>query len=99
LLSPLKRERPEGEIERFLFVHGATHPLALDPVLIIGVDDRNAVYPVAIDPTIVWSPFAGAAYVFVRAGTVWSQQTSLKVSNTGEPDVFGISVSIHLAPD
>ena len=29
---------------------------------------------------------AGAAYVFVRSGTTWSQQAYLKASNTGAND-------------
>lgn len=36
---------------------------------------------------------AGAAYVFVRTGTNWSQQAYLKASNTGTDDAFGISVA------
>jgi hypothetical protein len=38
---------------------------------------------------------AGAAYVFVRSGTVWSQQAYLKASNTGSTDYFGRSVSVN----
>ncbi len=44
---------------------------------------------------------SGAAYVFVRSGTNWSQQAYLKASNTGGPspgetrgDAFGISVAV-----
>ena len=37
---------------------------------------------------------SGAAYVFVRNGTNWSQQAYLKASNTGVNDFFGVSVSI-----
>ncbi|MDH4452523.1 MAG: FG-GAP repeat protein [Verrucomicrobiota bacterium] len=37
---------------------------------------------------------AGAAYVFVRSGTTWSQQAYLKASNTGASDSFGISVAV-----
>ena len=37
---------------------------------------------------------AGAAYVFVRSGTTWSQQAYLKASNTGAGDLFGNSVAI-----
>jgi len=37
---------------------------------------------------------AGAAYVFLRSGTTWSQQAYLKASNTEASDVFGSSVSI-----
>jgi hypothetical protein len=36
---------------------------------------------------------AGAAYVFIRSGTTWSQQAYLKASNSGEDDEFGISVA------
>ncbi len=37
---------------------------------------------------------AGAAYVFVRSGGVWSQQAYLKASNTGGGDAFGVSVAV-----
>jgi hypothetical protein len=37
---------------------------------------------------------SGAAYVFVRSGTTWSQQAYLKASNTGANDFFGYSVAI-----
>ncbi len=36
----------------------------------------------------------GAAYLFVRSGTTWSQQAYIKSSNTGILDEFGNSVSI-----
>ncbi len=37
---------------------------------------------------------SGAAYVFVRSGTIWSQQAYLKASNTGPSDFFGTSVGV-----
>jgi alpha-tubulin suppressor-like RCC1 family protein len=37
---------------------------------------------------------AGAAYVFLRSGTTWTQQAYLKASNTETVDRFGYSVSI-----
>jgi alpha-tubulin suppressor-like RCC1 family protein len=37
---------------------------------------------------------AGAAYVFVRNGTTWTQQAYLKASNTGAGDEFGYSVAV-----
>jgi hypothetical protein len=37
---------------------------------------------------------AGAAYVFARTGTTWSQQAYLKASNPGEDDFFGDSVGV-----
>lgn len=36
---------------------------------------------------------AGAAYVFGRSGTTWTQQAYLKASNTRNGDVFGYSVA------
>lgn len=53
------------------------------------------------DTAVVGAPFegtsfmnSGAAYVFVRNGTTWSQQTFLKASNAGMNDLFGNSVAI-----
>ena len=37
---------------------------------------------------------SGAAYVFVRSGTNWSQQAYIKPNNTGPNDEFGMSVSL-----
>jgi hypothetical protein len=37
---------------------------------------------------------SGAAYIFERAGTTWSQKAYLKASNTGSSDQFGYSVTI-----
>jgi hypothetical protein len=37
---------------------------------------------------------AGAAYVFVRSGTTWTQQAYLKASNTDAQDAFGTSVAV-----
>ncbi|MFN0130057.1 MAG: choice-of-anchor D domain-containing protein, partial [Verrucomicrobiales bacterium] len=38
--------------------------------------------------------FSGAAYVFVRSSTTWTQQAYLKASNTEEFDGFGNSVAV-----
>jgi hypothetical protein len=37
---------------------------------------------------------AGAAYVFVRAGTTWTQQAFIKASNTGKEDWFASRLQI-----
>jgi len=37
---------------------------------------------------------SGAAYVFVRSGSTWTQQAYLKASNTGPGDDFGYSVAV-----
>ncbi len=39
------------------------------------------------------TPHSGAAYVFRRSGTSWSQEAYLKASNTGTGDAFGWAVS------
>ena len=36
----------------------------------------------------------GAAYVFTRSGSTWSQESYLKASNPDELDFFGVSVAI-----
>ena len=38
--------------------------------------------------------YAGAAYVFTRSGTTWTQQAHLKAPNAGENDFFGTSVAV-----
>ena len=38
---------------------------------------------------------AGAAHVFVRSGTTWSQQATLVASDAADGDNFGISVAIY----
>jgi len=40
------------------------------------------------------APWAGAVYVFTRAGATWSQQAYVKASNTDASDVFGWSVAL-----
>lgn len=40
---------------------------------------------------------AGAAYVFTRAGAVWSQQAYLKASNAQEDDLFGSALAMNAA--
>lgn len=37
---------------------------------------------------------AGAAYVFARNGTTWTEEAYLKASNSGASDLFGFTVSI-----
>jgi hypothetical protein len=40
------------------------------------------------------APLAGAAYVFTRSGTTWTQQAYLKASNTEQDDHFGRSLAL-----
>ena len=40
------------------------------------------------------APRSGAAYVFARSGTTWTQQAYLKASNTDADDQFGTSLAV-----
>ena len=46
------------------------------------------------DPNDNSASAAGAAYVFERAGTTWSQQVYAKASNTEGGDYFGVAVAL-----
>ena len=46
------------------------------------------------DETDNSAPVSGAAYVFVRAGGVWSQQAYLKASNAEANDLFGFTAAL-----
>jgi hypothetical protein len=48
----------------------------------------------ATNPGDNGAPKAGAAYIFVRTGTTWTQQAYLKASNIGQDDQFGFSVAL-----
>jgi hypothetical protein len=45
------------------------------------------------------APSAGAAYVFIRTGTMWSQQAYIKASNTDAGDIFGGSIALSSTGD
>lgn len=59
-----------------------------------GPHERSNGVGVNGDQTNNAAVYAGAAYVFVREGTNWSQQAYLKASNTDGGDWFGHGVSI-----
>lgn len=42
----------------------------------------------------VTAPYTGAAYVFTRTDTTWTQQATLKASNPDAYDAFGYSVAV-----
>jgi hypothetical protein len=47
-----------------------------------------------LDPASNALPGAGAAYVFERSGTTWSQQAFLKAPNAGTDDSFGVAIAL-----
>jgi len=44
--------------------------------------------------TLNASTMSGAAYVYLRTGTTWTQQAYVKASNTGDGDQFGTAVAL-----
>lgn len=44
-------------------------------------------------------PDSGAAYVYVRNGTTWTQQAYIKASNTGQNDMFGNAIALSADGD
>jgi hypothetical protein len=65
-----------------------------DTVVVGALGDRSAATGVNGNQSDFAAGFSGAAYVFVRDGTTWSQQAYLKASNTGVNDLFGVAVAI-----
>jgi hypothetical protein len=65
-----------------------------DTIVVVASDEGSAATGVNGDQANNDATKAGAAYVFTRNGTAWSQDAYLKASNTETFDHFGISVSI-----
>lgn len=71
-------------------------PVAIDgDTIAVGAPEEGGSSVGVNGPDDDLSPRSGAAYVFVREGTDWSQQAYLKPSNTGVSDSFGDSVTIE----
>lgn len=62
--------------------------------LVVGAPDEDGSGTGANPASDEATTRAGAAYVFTRSGTMWSQQAYLKASNTGEFDQFGGTVAV-----
>ncbi|MCG3129013.1 MAG: hypothetical protein CHACPFDD_03909 [Phycisphaerae bacterium] len=73
---------------------GAWVAISGDTAVVGAPNEDSGATGVNGDPTDNSAPDSGAAYVFVRSGTAWSQQAYLKASNTGAGDWFGGSVAI-----
>lgn len=66
-----------------------------DTLVVGAIGEASAATGVGGNQSNDSAPFAGAAYVFVRSGTTWTQQAYLKASNTEEYDLFGSDVAIE----
>ena len=73
---------------------GCSVAIASDTVVVGAYGERSNATGVNGDQGNNSAPAAGAAYVFTRDGTTWTQQAYLKASNTGEYDAFGGSAAI-----
>ncbi|HXG63632.1 MAG TPA: hypothetical protein VNO70_00905 [Blastocatellia bacterium] len=98
----------EGHIALVVDDREATYPLTVDPLIFIetkltasdAASSDAFGFSVAIsgDTVVVGAPFdetiAGSAYVFVRSGSMWTEQSKLTASDAAEGDAFGNSVAI-----
>jgi VCBS repeat-containing protein len=74
---------------------GTTVALSGDTVVVGASGEDSSTTGVTVSGTPNESAAdSGAAYVFVRSGTVWTQQAYLKAGNTGAGDAFGYSVAV-----
>ncbi|MCA8944105.1 MAG: hypothetical protein KDB80_16190, partial [Planctomycetes bacterium] len=73
---------------------GRSVSLSGDTLVVGATGEESAATGVDGDQADNAAPAAGAAYVFQRVGTVWSQVAYLKGSNTESGDEFGDAVSI-----
>jgi hypothetical protein len=64
-------------------------------VLVGAFGENSSSVGVAGDPDDEGANNSGAAYVFQRSGTRWSQAAYLKASNTGALDEFGFDVDLN----
>jgi hypothetical protein len=96
-----------GEVRILVDDAGAVYPVIVDPVLqqakLTGFDgavsDNFAASLSVSGDTAVAGALGkngntGAAYVFVRSGTDWTQQAKLTASDAAMSDQFGVSVSV-----
>ena len=65
-----------------------------DTVVVAALDEDGGQPGVNGDPADNSGRGSGAAYVFARAGSSWSQQAYIKGSNTERGDAFGAAVSL-----
>ena len=81
----------EGPGDRF----GESVSIAGDTIVVGAAGEDSGASGVDGDATDNTAESAGAAWVFVRDGTSWSQQAYLKASNTGAGDRLGYAVAVQ----
>ena len=73
---------------------GFSVAISVDTVVIGADQEGSSATGVNGDQTNNNALLSGAAYVFARTGTAWTQQAYLKASNTDPGDAFGQAVAI-----
>jgi hypothetical protein len=73
---------------------GISVSVSVDTVVVAANQEDSAAWGVNGNQNDDSACEAGAAYVFVRSGTSWSQQAYLKASNTEAFDYFGNSAAV-----
>lgn len=73
---------------------GKTVAISGDTIVIGAPEEDSNATGVNGDQSSNGVPGSGAAYVFIRTGTLWTQQAYLKASNAESNDDFGCSVAI-----
>jgi FG-GAP repeat protein len=73
---------------------GSLVAVAVDTIVVGAPLEDSAAVTINGDQTNNSAPDSGAAYVFVRNGTTWTQQAYLKASNANAGDLFGTYVAI-----
>ena len=79
-----------GENDRF----GRSVGLSVDTLVVGAFGEASRATGVDGNQGDNLAPEAGAAYVFVRSGTSWTQDSYRKASNTEAADFFGFSVAV-----
>lgn len=73
---------------------GGVVGISAETVVVGALDEGSSATGVNGNQADNTAPNAGAAYIFTRNGTTWTQQAYLKASNTGAGDEFGSTVAI-----
>ncbi len=105
---PAKMLASNGRIALLINDSGATYPVTIDPLIFTEpkltasdaatFDEFGNSVGISGATAVIGAPgksgVTGAAYVFVRSGSVWSQQQKLTASTAAAGDVFGFAVGI-----
>ncbi|MEI6784777.1 MAG: FG-GAP repeat protein, partial [Verrucomicrobiota bacterium] len=91
----LKASNTDGGLDQWGGDYFGSSVAVSGDTVVVGADgESSSAIGVNGDQSDNSAPSSGAAYVFVRSGTTWTQQAYLKASNTWGYEHFGYSVSV-----